>query len=60
MLLILAAGLIFTGPTYVIYALQKVTLPYLFSVVGGLVVFVVGLALFMWSIRKQTKIDASE
>jgi lipopolysaccharide export LptBFGC system permease protein LptF len=46
-LMVLAAFLVFGGPTYLLYALQQVTIPYPFLALFGLASFVVGLFLFM-------------
>jgi cytochrome c biogenesis protein CcdA len=59
-LFILAAVLMFGGPTYLIYAMQKVNLPYSVSVLSGLIAFAVGILLFWRLIRKQTKLGVSE
>ena len=45
-LMVLAAFLVFGGPTYLLYALQQVTIPYPFLALFGLASFVVGLFLF--------------
>ncbi|NIR88088.1 hypothetical protein GWO13_11320 [Candidatus Bathyarchaeota archaeon] len=45
-LTVLAAFLVFGGPTYMLYALQRVVVPYLFLALLGLASFVVGLSLF--------------
>jgi len=46
-LMVLAAFLVFGGPTYLLYALQGVAVPYPFVAVFGLACFVVGLFLFL-------------
>lgn len=45
-LMVLAAFLVFGGPTYLLYALQQVAVPYPFLALFGLASFVVGLLLF--------------
>jgi len=45
-LTVLAALLVFGGPTYLLYVLREVPLPYPFVALLGLVSFVVGLFLF--------------
>jgi len=46
-LTVLAAFLVFGGPTYVLYVLQAVDVPYTLLTLLGLASFVVGLFLFM-------------
>jgi len=46
-LMVLAAFLVFGGPTYLLYVLQGVAVPYPFVAFFGLACFVVGLLLFM-------------
>lgn len=58
-LFILAALLVFGGPTYFVYAMQKVNLPYLVSVFVGLIAFAGGILLFWRLARKQTKLDVT-
>lgn len=45
-LTVLAAFLVFGGPTYLLYALQRVAVPYPFLALLGLASFIVGLFLF--------------
>ena len=45
-LMVLAAFLVFGGPTYLLYALQQMAIPYPFLAFFGLASFVVGLFLF--------------
>ncbi len=45
-LTVLAAFLVFGGPTYLVYALQRVAVPYPFLALLGLASFIVGLFLF--------------
>jgi cytochrome c biogenesis protein CcdA len=60
-LFILAALLIFGGPTYTVYVLRNLAdLPYLLVVLVGLIAFAVGILLFSRLIGKQTKLGASE
>jgi len=59
-LIFLAAFLMFGGPTYLIYGLQNVGLPYPILVLGGLIAFVVGVLLFWRLVGKQTKLGVSE
>lgn len=58
-LIFLAAFLTFGGPTYLIYGLQNVGLPYPVLVLGGLIAFVVGVLLLLRLIGKQTKLGVS-
>jgi cytochrome c biogenesis protein CcdA len=64
LLFILAALLIFGGPTYAVYVLRHLAgLPYILVVLVGLIAFAVGILLFLRLIRlirKQTKLGASE
>jgi len=59
-LLFLAAFLMFGGPTYLIYGLRNVGLPYPVLVLGGFVAFFIGVLLFWRLIGKQTKLGATE
>jgi len=60
-LLILAALLIFGGPTYAVYVLRHLAgLPYIIVVLVGLIAFVVGILLFLRLVGKQTKLEASK
>ncbi len=59
-LFIIAAFLMFAGPTYLIYLTQRVNLPYLISVFSGLIAFFVGVLLFLRLAKKQAKLGASE
>ena len=53
-LILLTAFLIFAGPTYVVYVLQSVLeVPYAFSMLGGLILFVFGVVLLWFLIRKR-------
>jgi len=61
LLFILAALLIFGGPTYAVYVLRHLAgLPYILVVLVGLIAFAVGILLFSRLIGKQTKLSASE
>jgi len=52
-LIVVAALLIFVGPTYGVYAAQHVLkFSYLRSMGGGAVLFIVGLVLLLYLIRK--------
>jgi len=55
-LFFIAAFLTFGGPTYLIYGLQNVGVPYSVLVLGGLIAFVLGVLLLLRLIRKQTKL----
>jgi len=46
-LMVVAASLVFGGPTYLLYALQGVAVPYSLVAILGLACLVVGLFLFM-------------
>jgi cytochrome c biogenesis protein CcdA len=60
-LFILAALLIFGGPTYAVYVLRHFAgLPYMLVVIVGLITFIVGIWLFLRLVGKQTKLEASE
>ena len=53
-LVLLTAFLIFVGPTYVAYVLESVlSVPHAFSMLGGLVLFVLGVALLWFLTRKR-------
>jgi uncharacterized protein YjeT (DUF2065 family) len=53
-LFVLAAFLIFAGPTYVVYALMSVLdISYVFSMISGFVLLVVGLVLLWYLIRNK-------
>lgn len=53
-LFVLAAFLIFAGPTYVVYALMGVLdISYVFSMISGFVLLVVGLVLLWYLIRNK-------
>jgi cytochrome c biogenesis protein CcdA len=60
-LFILAALLIFGGPTYAVYVLRHLAgLPYMLVVLVGLIAFGVGIWLFLRLVGKQTKLEASQ
>jgi cytochrome c biogenesis protein CcdA len=60
-LFILAALLIFGGPTYAVYVLRHLAgLPYMLVVLVGLIAFGVGIWLFLRLVEKQTKLEASQ
>jgi hypothetical protein len=52
-LTLVAVLLIFAGPTYVPYLLTSVGLEYFASIGLGLVLFIVGLAMLIYLIRKK-------
>jgi FtsH-binding integral membrane protein len=53
-LTIIAALLIFVGPTYIPYLLSETLgVNYVISIVVGLVLFIVGLVMLFWLIRKK-------
>jgi hypothetical protein len=61
LLLILTVSLIFGGPTYAVYILRRqASLPYIVAVLVGLLVFTIGISLFLHLIVKKTKLGASE
>ena len=61
LMLILAVSFIFTGPTYAVYVLRRQAgLPYIVAVLVGLLVFTMGILLFLRLIVKKTKLGASE
>jgi uncharacterized protein YybS (DUF2232 family) len=54
LLFILAVVLTFAGPTYVVYALNNVPeIGYAVSMVSGFALFIVGLALIWYLIKKK-------
>lgn len=54
-LVILAAFLTFAGPTFVVYALlNMLKMDYTISMASGFILFIVGLILIWYLIRKQT------
>lgn len=48
--------LMFGGPTYFIYGLQAVKIPYSYTVFIGLVSFIIGVIIFLRFVAKETKI----
>ncbi len=48
--------LMFGGPTYFMYGLQAAKIPYSYTVVVGLVSFIVGLIIFLRFVAQETKI----
>ena len=53
-LVILAAFLTFVGPTYMVYLfLSILNLSYVFSMISGLILFVAGLALIWYLIKRK-------
>jgi hypothetical protein len=46
----------FGGPTYLIYGLQAVEVPYSYATLIGLASFVTGIILFLRLVTKETKI----
>jgi len=54
-LVILAAFLTFAGPTFIVYALlNMLKMDYTISMASGFILFIVGLILIWYLIRKQT------
>lgn len=54
MLIIIAAALIFAGPTYVVFAFTKVAhIDYFISIGSGFALFIIGLALLLYLIRQK-------
>jgi uncharacterized membrane protein HdeD (DUF308 family) len=54
-MVVLAAFLIFAGPTYVVYLFQHgFDLDYGISMGSGIVLFIIGLALLLYLIRNRT------
>ena len=51
----LAALLTFGGPTYMIYVLEKLGVPYLLYILLGLVSFTAGVILFIRLVREEQK-----
>lgn len=53
-LVLLTAILIFAGPTYVVYVLQSVAgVSHVLSMLSGLILFLIGLALLWYLIRSR-------
>lgn len=52
-LIILSAILTFTGPTYIVTALVSFNVNYGASMILGLLLFIVGLAVTLWLVRKK-------
>lgn len=52
-LTVVAAFLVFGGPTYLVYVLQRVDVPYPFLALLGLASFIVGLFLFMRLMKEK-------
>jgi len=55
LLIVLAAFLMFGGPTYLIYAAQQLPIPYSLIVLLGLASFVVGVLLFLRLLGRESK-----
>jgi hypothetical protein len=53
LLTIVAVALIFLGPTYITYALTALNVAYLTSLIVGIAVFAVGIALLIYLIMKK-------
>jgi uncharacterized protein YybS (DUF2232 family) len=54
LLLVLAAFLVFAGPTYVVYVLNIVLeINYAVSMVSGFALFIAGLALILYLLKKR-------
>jgi len=59
MLTLLAASLTFGGPTYLLYILEELAFPRLFSLLLGLASFTVGIVLFVYLLKGEEKVGAS-
>ncbi len=55
LLIFLAALLTFGGPTYLMYLLERLGVPYLLYILLGLASFTVGVLLFMHLFREEPK-----
>jgi|OpeIllAssembly_1097287.scaffolds.fasta_scaffold458263_1 hypothetical protein len=53
LLTIVSVSLIFLGPTYITYALTALNVAYLTSLIIGIVMFAVGIALLIYLISKK-------
>jgi len=53
LLTIVSVALIFLGPTYITYALTALNVAYLTSLIIGIVMFAVGIALLIYLISKK-------
>ena len=53
LLTIVSVALIFLGPTYITYALTVLNVAYLTSLIIGIVMFAVGIALLIYLISKK-------
>jgi len=51
-LILVTVFLIFAGPTYAVYVLLHLKLSYVISIISGFALFVVGLVLLFYLIRK--------
>ncbi|MDH5420114.1 MAG: hypothetical protein OEY39_04690 [Candidatus Bathyarchaeota archaeon] len=51
--------LIFGGPTYLLYILDKLEVPRLLVLLVGLAAFAAGIILFMYSSKEEGKVKAS-
>ena len=58
-LIFLAALLTFGGPTYMMYVLERLGVPYLLYILLGLASFTTGVILFTRLIREEPKSEAS-
>ena len=59
LLMLFAAFLIFGGPTYLLYILDKLEIPRLFILLIGLAAFTAGIILFAHLSKEEGKVEAS-
>ncbi len=57
--MLIAAFLIFGGPTYLLYILDKLEIPRLFILLIGLAAFTAGIILFAYLSKEEGKVEAS-
>ena len=59
LLMIFAVFLIFGGPTYLIYILDRLEIPRLLNILIGLAAFTVGIILFAYLSKEEGKVETS-
>ena len=57
--MVIAAFLIFGGPTYLLYILDKLEIPRLFILLVGLATLTAGIILFAYLSKEEGKVKAS-
>lgn len=58
-LTLIAAALTFAGPTYLLYVLRRFALPSILLLLLGLAFFTVGIMLFVYLLKGEEKLGAS-